>query len=337
MLTKRQSDLGCLLLTLPGELRMNIYSALFTHDEPIEIRRSPAILHCKQNQRSFIVDGRGDTHGNLPHPECQSRINEWKASDLYSIFDVTTHSEHYPCPRSIAGYDLNLDLLLTCRQIYFYFEARKLPYALNTFLVKELGIFSNFCYCLKRWQIRAITQLAFDIPMEGITVNVGEWNDIFSLMAASFSCLERISGHMQLEVPRDTLRDSFWNGGLLELDRLRLKEVKATILEEDMQPHFTYSTNRSQDQWLPFQDCRDRLYPDRGYDRKDDLDLYISYRYTSNPCPLYIRNLIYLMAGRDQSHVTLLPESFDQRNYPAYRFDYGLSDTTKRTIFGYDS
>lgn len=234
MLTKRHSDHGCHLLALPGELQMNIYGALFTHDEPIEIRRSPIPLRCKQDQRWFTVDGKGDLHGGPPHRECESQIHECTTSDIYLVPGIRTQSEHYPCPRSIAGLDLELNLLLTCRQIYW--EARKLPYALNTFLTRELGPFSNFTYCLKSWQIRAMTRLSFDIPeTQGMTQYLAEWNDIFSLVAASFSSLETISVQVQLYDLPSACWSSFWDGGLLELDRLQLKRVKFTIIDQEMQ------------------------------------------------------------------------------------------------------
>lgn len=334
MLTKRCSDHGSRLLALPGELRMNIYSALFTHDEPIEIKRSSISLFCERDQQWFTIDGRGDSHGGRPHRECRSQIHERTTSDIYLGSGVRTHSEHYPCPRPIAACNLDLDLLLTCRQIYW--ETRKLPYALNTFLTKELGIFSNFTYSLNSSQVRAIKHLAFIIPeTQGMTKYLAEWNDIFSLVAASFSSLETISVEVQLYDPLSACWSSFWDGGLVELDRLQLKGVKFTILDEEMQPYFTYSANPSQQKPTPFHDCRDRLRLNHGYNQNNEEDLRLFFRYSPNPGPLYVRNLIHLLPRRDRSHSMIRHEDLLQREYPTYENKFDFSDMKKRAIFGY--
>ncbi|KAI0576699.1 hypothetical protein Alg130_08684 [Pyrenophora tritici-repentis] len=328
-----QGDHVCRLLALPAELRMHIYSALFTHDEPIEIRRIPISLYCERDQRWFTLNSRENPHDRA-HSECQRQIRKCLTSDIYLGTGVRTHSEHYPCPQSIAGCDLDLNLLLSCRQVYW--EARKLPYALNTFLTKEVGTFSNFMYCLKTWQVQAMAHLTFEIlEKQGMTQYLSEWNDIFALLAASFSALETTAIQVQLYDPISACWNPFWDGGLLALDHLQLKEVKFIIVDGDMQPYFTYSANPSHNQSMPFRECRDLLRLDRGYNHGDNEYLRVICRNSPNPCPLYVPNLIRPLSWYDGSDRMLRHEDILQRDYSAYQYNFEEFGTMERAIFGY--
>jgi hypothetical protein len=341
---------------------MMIYRALFAHDEPIEIKRRPIRLWCEVDRLWFLVDASSTWDTMRPHrahPDCSLHISDVFETDLYFSPSVQTQSRHFPCPKSLADCDLSLNLLLACRKIYW--EARILPYAENTFLAKQLSAFSNFTYCLKSWQAHSISHLAFDIPeTHGMTTHLAEWNDTFSLIAASFFGLRTISVKVQLHDPLSACWSSFWDGGLLELDRLQLKGLEFIVLDGDMQPYFTYSAGiapksgylysshnglgspstekesksdsaASQSDPVSFHRCRDRFRQAHQYDRNDDADQRIFFRFSPNPCPLYVRNLIHLLPRRKRTHADIRRQDGLQRELP-YR--YAFTDGVY-PIFGY--
>lgn len=181
-----------------------------------------------------------------------------------------------------------------------------------------------------------MTRLAFDIPeTQGMTQYLTEWNDIFSLVAASFSSLQTVSVRVQLYDTLSACWSSFWDGGLLELDRLQLRGVKFTIFDQEMQPYFIYSENPSQHQSMPFHGCRDRLRLDHKYDQNKNDDLRLFFRYSPNPCPLYIRSFIHLLPRRKRLHGMIRHEDMLQREHPAYQYKFEVSGTAKCGIFGY--
>ncbi|GLB02017.1 hypothetical protein AtubIFM57258_000430 [Aspergillus tubingensis] len=64
--------------------------------------------------------------------------------------------------------------------------------------------------------------------------HLAEWNETFSLISLGFPNLAAISIQIYLHFPVQAVRDTFWDGGLLELCRLkRLRGVRLSISEFD--------------------------------------------------------------------------------------------------------
>ncbi|KAM3075774.1 hypothetical protein ACMFMG_007900 [Clarireedia jacksonii] len=196
---------------------------------------------------------------------------------------------------------------------------------------------------------------------------LAEWNETFSLIAASFLGLRTISVHVQLFDTHSACWSSFWDGGLLELDRLNLEGMEFVILDATMQPYFIYSagnglksgqrfsayngivsqdsheqTNTPSDSAAPpypyywyFHHCRDYLRLSQRYEENNDEDLRLFFRFSPNPCPLYVRNLIHLLPKRNRTHADIRREDILQRDFH-YQYAYDSTDKDKaHPIIGY--
>ncbi|KAJ9210988.1 hypothetical protein DTO166G4_7380 [Paecilomyces variotii] len=159
-------------------------------------------------------------------------------SDIYYASSPITASTHFPCPGSLSPCPLNLALLQTCRTIYY--EARTMPYELNSFHTWELSSFSNFTYCLKSWQIRSISHLSLDLS-DSFGGNTAAWNESLAVIARAFVGLKTLSITIWLGSFHQAFRPNFWSGGLLDLDRLQLQGLRLVIYGRPGQPVFDYS------------------------------------------------------------------------------------------------
>ncbi|RAL15130.1 uncharacterized protein BO97DRAFT_385410 [Aspergillus homomorphus CBS 101889] len=154
------------------------------------------------------------------HPECATTQQKVLQSDQYIGLAPRIASQDYPCPQDLECNSMNLSFLLTCRLIYY--EARRLPYARTVFFTQEVGSFSNFPFCLWHWQVQSLRYLKIRVPPEqGMDTHLAEWNETFSLISLGFPNLAAISIQIHLRFPMQTVRDTFWDGGLLELCNLR--------------------------------------------------------------------------------------------------------------------
>ncbi|EHA28375.1 hypothetical protein ASPNIDRAFT_43317 [Aspergillus niger ATCC 1015] len=167
------------------------------------------------------------------HPECVTTQQKILQSDRYTGIAPQIASQDYPCPQDLTRNSMNLSFLLTCRQIYY--EARHLPYMRTRFFTQEVGSFSNTSFCLRRWQVQLIQYLNIRVPPEqGMDTHLAEWNETFSLISLSFSNLAAISIQIYLHFPVQAVRDTFWDGGLLQLCRLKsLRGMKLSIFVSD--------------------------------------------------------------------------------------------------------
>ncbi|PYH47820.1 uncharacterized protein BP01DRAFT_414124 [Aspergillus saccharolyticus JOP 1030-1] len=160
------------------------------------------------------------------HPECATTQQKVLQSDHYTGLAPRIASQNYPCPHDLACNSMNLSFLLTCRLIYY--EARHLPYILQLLRYLEIRV----------------------PPEQGMDTHLAEWNETFSLISLGFSNLAAISIQIYLRFPMQTVRDTFWDGGLLELCRLKgLQGMRLSVLKfdsawpptEDAEIFFAYS------------------------------------------------------------------------------------------------
>lgn len=352
-----------------------IYETLLVRDGPIEIKRRPARFWCQSDQRWANVDfydsGRA-RQLHQDHDDCQWKIQQLLLTDLYSTSSVHLHASHFPCTKLLdknVSSNPNLDILRVCRQVYR--EARHIPYSKNTFLVFDLNAISNFLYCLKAWQAESIGHLAFDIvEARGMTIFLAEWNDIFCLMSAALKGLQTVSITIQLVDMPHIWGSSFWDAGLLELDRIHLKSARFVIVDEHLKPQFVYTAGKDfypspstltstspvekqpqdsadlnkprvdfmQDSIVSFHRCRDRLREIHSYNPNNPADSILFFRFARSPCPLYVRNLLYLAPQRPRSEASIRHEDRLQRYYPPYKYakQDGLEDTGEENrVFGY--
>ncbi|KAL1998518.1 hypothetical protein VTN02DRAFT_6024 [Thermoascus thermophilus] len=357
------------LLALPYELRDMIYKAVLAEDDFCEIKRKPIRIWCEVESQ-WLEIGRllrnPTVRGHYQHVNCQNQILQIARSDLYLSWAPLTISKHFPCPGSLDRC-MDLNLLLTCRQVYH--EARILPYTQNWFRTWQLGSFSNFTWCLKSWQVRSIAHLAISITEDfGMHKNLAEWNEMFSLIAESFLGLQTLSIEMYLDHYTDTsLRSTFWDGGLLELDRLNLKGIQLILHgppEEEPYlkyaagvqvgpPRFHHSSQDpstkgdtrtvessvddgavessecpQQDRPVSFRHARNLLRARYGDVKDAEQDQRLFFRFSPNPNPLYVRNLIRMLPRRGRTHADIRREDMLQREY-SFHNAYEDSDTEK--------
>ncbi|OJZ82388.1 hypothetical protein ASPFODRAFT_64414 [Aspergillus luchuensis CBS 106.47] len=295
------------------------------------------------------------------HPECVTKQQKILQSDRYTGIAPQIASQDYPRPQDLANNSMNLSFLRTCRQIYY--EARHLPYMRTIFFTQQVGTFSNFSFCLRRWQVQSIQYLKIRVPpQQGMDTHLAEWNETFSLISLGFHNLTAISIQVYLNFPVQAVRDTFWDGGLLELCRLkRLRGVRLSISEfdpawpntRDPVVFFEYAAGSLPDfmdestdgnKPLPshqtphhicFYDARDKL---RDRVQQDTTigeewaspDSYRSgqlfFRFAPNTFPLYVRNLIHTLPRRnktDYACVYLDGVSDPEHNrYPVFGFQY---------------
>jgi hypothetical protein len=216
------------------------------------------------------VESASHTFHYEKHSSCRDQFD----SDICFTQDGALHPSHFPCPKSLASISgLDLDILCVCRQIYY--EARHIPYTENTFMTAHLSSFSNFLYCLKTWQIQCISHLSFKFPETlSMAEFLWEWNDIFSLIAASFFRLRTVSFQMQLYNKSNACYSTFWDAGLLKLDHLALSAryvagdthqfLNSVHASENNQDSSGTESVGSSQQSRPlhttfFHDCRDQL------------------------------------------------------------------------------
>lgn len=178
------------------------------------------------------------------HADCMAAMQQKLQSDIYNGSRLLIASSHYPCPRSLKRNQTNLRFLLTCHQVYQ--EARTIPYSQSTFHVQDIGSFANFTFCLKSWQVRSLAHLTFDISTRrGMETHGAEWNETFSLIGLSFLGVSTISLNITVAWTEICFKNVFWDGGLLELDRLKLKGIKLVIWRTNPEGHskiyFSYS------------------------------------------------------------------------------------------------
>ncbi|GKZ24254.1 hypothetical protein AbraIFM66951_002287 [Aspergillus brasiliensis] len=271
------------------------------------------------------------------HPECVATQQNILRSDPYTGLASRIASQDYPCPQDLDRNPMDLSFLLTCRLIYN--EARHLPYMRTIFFTQEVGSFSNFTFCLQRWQVQSIQYLKIRVPPEqGMDTHLAEWNETFSLISLGFSNLAAISLQIYLRFPVQTVRDTFWDGGLLELCRLkRLRGMRLSIFEfdpawpatRDPEIFFTYTAGSLPDfmdeatdknnqlpsslpplqtpQHICFRRARDtlrdRVQQDTSISKEwTSPESYYSgrlfFRFAPNVFPLYVRSLIHSLPSR---------------------------------------
>jgi hypothetical protein len=237
----------------------------------------------------------------------------------------------------------------------------------------DITTVSNFLYCLKAWQVQSIGHLAFEIAeIRGMTIFLAEWNDIFSLIAASFTSLQTVSITVQLVNLPHIWGSSFWDAGLLELDRINLKSAQFVIVDDKLSRQFTYTAGKEfsppisaitmtclfqeqtqhttdsieneprtvviQEPNVSFHCCRDRLREIHSYDPNNVADTILFFRFARSPCPLYVRNLFHLVPQRARSDANIRHEDRLQRDYAPYKYVHqgGIDDTEKvNRVFGY--
>jgi hypothetical protein len=115
-----------------------------------------------------------------------------------------------------------------------------------------------------------------------------------------------------LRRPECVVWSSFWDAGLLELDRLKqLRSVDFTIRDEHIWQnplvqtyHADFSGSASEPRKL-LHSIRDRVRLDRGYDASKPSDLDVTFRCSPNPCPLYVSNLIRSLPRRGRSNIEI--------------------------------
>ncbi|QKX60392.1 uncharacterized protein TRUGW13939_07537 [Talaromyces rugulosus] len=205
-----------------------------------------------------------------------------------------------------------------------------------------------------------------------MTIFLAEWNDIFSLIAASFTGLQTVSITIQLVNFPHIWGSSFWDAGLLELDRINLKSAQFVIVDENLSRQFTYTAGKEfsplisaitttclfqeqtqhttdsikneprtiviQEPDVSFHRCRDRLREIHSYDPKNEADTILFFRFARNPCPLYVRNLFHLVPQRARSDANIRHEDRLQRDYAPYKYVHqgGIDDTENvNRVFGY--
>ncbi|KAH8691641.1 hypothetical protein BGW36DRAFT_388710 [Talaromyces proteolyticus] len=342
---------------------MMVYKALFVLDKPIEIRRCAARVWCAVYRQWWPVDFEDPRKTILQHQshrDCQAKIVTLLSTDLCTTSDAQLHAAHFPCVKLLdrAGSRLDLSVLRACRQTYT--EARHIPYTDNVFVSHDLSSFSNFLYCLKIWQVRSIRHLNFQIlEARGMTKFLAEWNDLFSLLATVCDCLRTLSVQVQLFDPPYACWSSFWDAGLLELDRLDLKGLSFVILDRDGKLYFAYTAGNFapakisllgraksvldvdlfetvgtlkpakgiiHSDLVSFRACRNRFREAHAYDVNNNADGSIFFRFSPNPCPLYVRNLIHLIPRRNRSHVDIRREDRLEREYSTYQYAYQANE-----------
>ncbi|PWY94121.1 hypothetical protein BO94DRAFT_553946 [Aspergillus sclerotioniger CBS 115572] len=342
------------LLSLPAEIRILIYKAVFDN-EVCEIRRTPIPVWCpvdncwRMARRQFMADqnNRNSWDGLCTHPGCQSTQGQAISRDIYVGHGPLIASGHYPCPLSLQrNPSLSLGFLRTCRQVYE--EARELPYRQTTFFTQELATFANFTYCLKTWQVASISHLQIRIPLvQSVETHLPEWNETFSLLSLAFCGLSSISVEIYFRYAEQTWRDTFWDGGLLELDRLNLKGMRLAIYQGETNPQsfFDYSAGtleskpENQTTSLPnpisFHHARDTLRQ-RDRSRIDPNDTgRIFFRLSPNDFPLYVCNLIHLLPQRNRTDAEIRRQDRRQREY-IYHYAYAEDDSDHSyPIFGF--
>lgn len=340
-----------------------IYEASLVQDRPIEIKRRPARFWCRVGQQWSLVDlydPSGARQSHQKHRDCLKEIQSICKTDLCSTSNVHLHQSHFPCPKLLdksVSSNMGLGFLQACRQVYK--EARHIAYLKNTFLVCDLSAFSNFLYCLKAWQVESIGHLAFEIAESyGMTIFLAEWNDTFSLLAASFRRLQTVSVTVQLMNMPHIWGSTFWDAGLLELDRINLKSARFIIVDGNLKRQFVYTAGKKffPSTWTPtstsfishhaqnitnlvdpelepeprmivvteptvsFHRCRDRLRGIHSYDPENEADTKLFFRFARSPFPLYVWNLVHLIPQRTRSDHTIQWEDCLQRSYLPYKY-----------------
>ncbi|OJJ77172.1 hypothetical protein ASPBRDRAFT_50124 [Aspergillus brasiliensis CBS 101740] len=345
------------LLSLPAEIRILIYKAVFDDNEVCEIQRKAIPVWCPvdkcwhQARRQFMADqtNRNSWDGFCSHLGCQTKQGQTVSRDIYVGHGPLIASGHYPCPQSLERNPaLSLGFLRTCRQVYE--EARHFPYRRATFFTQELGSFANFTYCLKAWQVSSIAHLRIRIPLvQSVETHLAEWNETLSLISLAFHGLSTIAIDVHFRYAEQTWRDTFWDGGLLELDRLKLKGMQLVIYEGERDPRqfFEYSAGTlasgkqsnqkaaTRTNPISFHHARDTLRQ-RDQSRIDPNDTgRLFFRLSPNDFPLYVCNLVHLIPQRPRTEAEIRREDRHQRDYN-YHYAYPEDDPEHvNPIFGF--
>ncbi|OJK01246.1 hypothetical protein ASPACDRAFT_41511 [Aspergillus aculeatus ATCC 16872] len=227
------------LLTLPLELRQIIYTYLFT-TQPITIQKKPISAQCSIDNRP------------LPHHNPEAIITTTPTPNTNPTHDLKTiahlDSPGYPSPTTLdkSHYQPSYALLLTNRQLHH--ETQHLAYSAPLFRTQETKAFANFTSCLTRPQIQTIRHLAFLLPLsQGMETHAAEWHETFALVRHACPHLRSVSVEMALAFPAASGKDTYWDGGLLELDWVRtLRGMRVIVYSGDVaeveqqEPFFLY-------------------------------------------------------------------------------------------------
>ncbi|RAH64980.1 uncharacterized protein BO66DRAFT_475411 [Aspergillus aculeatinus CBS 121060] len=190
------------LLTLPLELRQIIYTYLFT-TQPITIQHNPIPAECSIDNRPLC------RNPEAPTTTTGGTLNK-------------------------SGYQPSYALLQTNRQLHH--ETHSYAYSAPLFRTQQTEAFASFTSGLTRPQIHAIRHLAFFLPLaQGMETHAAEWHETFALVRHAYPHLRSVSVEMALAFPAAGGKDTYWDGGLLELDRLRsLRGMRVVVYGGDV-------------------------------------------------------------------------------------------------------
>ena len=85
-----------------------------------------------------------------------------------------------------------------------------LPSSWTVFLTEGLVTFSNFTFCLKKWQVKSLRYMVIRIPPEGMGKYLAELNDVVSFVSLGLQGLLVIPMDIYLYYPLQNLKDRFW-------------------------------------------------------------------------------------------------------------------------------
>ncbi|RAH50973.1 uncharacterized protein BO95DRAFT_510498 [Aspergillus brunneoviolaceus CBS 621.78] len=305
------------LLTLPLELRQMIYTYLFI-TQPITIQHKPIPAQCS-------IDNR---------PLCRNP-------------EATTTTLNK------SGYQPSYALLLTNRQLHH--ETHSYAYSAPLFRTQQTEAFANFTSCLTRPQIHAIRHLAFFLPLaQGMETHAADWHETFALVRHACPHLRSVSVEMALAFPAASGKDTYWDGGLLELDRLRsLRGMRVIVYGGDVaaaevekkpeEPFFLYEAGTlhpaasdirgrtvaaaaaagTGTTAISFHHARDALRrrlalalapSNPSPDDNEEDPGRLFFRPSPDIFPLYVRNLTEMLLRRRRSHAEIRGEDRMQRN-----------------------
>ncbi|PYI20818.1 hypothetical protein BO99DRAFT_102429 [Aspergillus violaceofuscus CBS 115571] len=304
------------LLTLPLELRQIIYTYLFT-TQPITIQREPI--------PSLTTNPPNKTKTPLPSPDNPS---------------PTTPNKPHNQP--------SYALLLTNRQLHH--ETQHLAYSAPLFHTEEPEAFANFTSGLTRPQIQTIRHLSFFLPQsQGMETHAAEWHETFAFVSLACPHLRSVSVAMALAFPSASGKDTYWDGGLLELDRVTgLRGMRVVIYRQEEggknDLFFGYTAGRlhpavsdlqmdtaavgagagagsesTADRPISFHHARDTLR--RALSLPDSNSGRLFFRTSPNVFPLYVRNLTEMLLRRRRSHAEIRGEDRMQRS-ELYHYGY---------------
>ncbi|PYH98528.1 hypothetical protein BO71DRAFT_425982 [Aspergillus ellipticus CBS 707.79] len=293
------------ILTLPPEIRILIYKAVFEH-HVYPIQRMPIPLQCVVDNRQLMAQRNLMTPASIPvcsHRECSRWQLQALDADMYVGNRALIASDHYPCS------------------------------------------FANFTYSLKSWQVHSLKHLAFCTPIIlGMETHIAEWNETLSLAGLGLRGLSTISIEIHLQYPELCWRSMYWDYGMLELDRLNLKGIRVAIYkgETTNDPFFIYSagisppslttsttTPASHSLPVSFRHARDELRRQKNAPMHD-VPRRLFLRLAPNEFPLCVRNLIHTLPLQHLSHADIRREDRYHRPY-AYYYAYPEEDTEQQT------